>query len=766
MIARILYRETVQGVLNYVFGKENRMILGFQNTYSEFDTDTGLFGNILYGLGQRKKSPKRYAHITLNLPHGEHLENTKFYEVAKEYMEQMGYGEQPYVVVRHDDTKHEHIHIVSTSIMDDGSSINLSHDYRRNVATQKYLEKTYGLSPSPETRSERQLPIYRLPELQFSTDDGNGNRFYLQEVLNSTFQKYNIRSIDELKILLEPYHIVIKQSINENGRVGVAYGLNNQKQYKTRFIDGYQVHPKLSGPKIKAVFERKRKSKLLPMHKKRLEKQLSTTMKLFESIRYEDLPDILKTYQNIDCELQYDRKQRPIGLTLYDKSGYVFNQAEIGLGMDFTNHPKLSDTHESQTYINSQSDQYMLEIRKLIKNAFIESYLASDKRIHLLSEFVMTKNLKDLLPHIANSKSYTFLNFYSGKNGSQALLKTLRQEFDGARNKLAVSQSKQEIKALEEKVTLFNKVMEISAFETINDSNIPFHLLQSLGLKYANGGLSFINSNAYSVSMPMEKLLIPKTSSSFVSTGFINQNEKVLEMLTEITQSKSTDLKATSFFLPMMFPELYDVMKPEHRVRFEELSLKAYHQKAEQLHTLYEKSPADYIKLFNAKGFYFKRKENAIHIGSIYSQSPVTASLDQKTQAYLNSKKQLNSLLTKQIKIIGQIQDNAQGQLKNLWVTYLVELKLYYKAAYMMVYDGVHPNLHQEVIEYHLGEGLREKLLEVSNQKINRELSAVLRKCAYAFSSILGNKDYLEEEAFNGFKDELTDYSKHRGVFM
>ncbi|MGB3143575.1 MAG: relaxase/mobilization nuclease domain-containing protein, partial [Maribacter sp.] len=490
MIARILYRETVQGVLNYVFGKENRMILGFQNTYSEFDTDHRLFGNILYGLGQRKKSTKRYAHITLNLPHGEHLENTSFYEVAKEYMEQMGYGEQPYVVVRHDDTKHEHIHIVSTTVKDDGSSINLSHDFRRNLATQKFIEKTFGLSPAPETRSERQLPLHRLPELQFSTDDGNGNRFYLQEVLNSTFQKYNIRSIDELKILLEPYHIIIKQSVNENGRVGVAYGLNNQKQYKTRFINGYQVHPKLSGPKIKAVFERNRKSKLLPMHKKRLEKQLATTMKLFDRIHYRDFPDILKSYQNIDCELIYDRKQKLIGLTLYDKSGYVFNQAEIGLGIDFTNHPNLSTIEKVQTYINPQSDQFVLEVQKLIKNSFIESYLASDKRNHLLSEFVMTKNLKDLLPHIANSKSYAFLNFYSGKKNNQVLLKTLRQEFDEARNKLAASQSKQEIKDLEEKVNLFEKVMQISVFENNEDSNIRFHLLHSLGLKYANGGLS------------------------------------------------------------------------------------------------------------------------------------------------------------------------------------------------------------------------------------------------------------------------------------
>ena len=180
----------------------------------------------------------------------------------------------------------------------------------------------------------------------------------------------------------------------------------------------------------------------------------------------------------------------------------------------------------------------------------------------------------------------------------------------------------------------------------------------------------------------------------------------------------------------------------------------------------YEKSPADYIKLFNAKGFYFERKENAIHIGSIYSKSSVTIPLAKKTQSYLNSIKNVDSLLTQQNKIIGQIQDNAQGQLKNLWVTHLVELNLYDKATYMMVYDGVHPNLHHEVMEHHLDEGLREKILEVSNQKINRELAAVLRKSAYAFSSILGGKDFVEEEAFNGFKDELTDYSKYSSVFV
>ena len=149
MIARILYRENVQGVLNYVTGKSQSTILGFQNTYSDTDTDIKFFGRVLYHLGNRHDSEKRYAHISLNLPRGEHLNDTDFFELSKNYMNHMGYGEQPYVVIRHHDTKHEHVHIVSSTIQEDCLQINLSNDIRRSIATQKYLEKEFEQSPSP-----------------------------------------------------------------------------------------------------------------------------------------------------------------------------------------------------------------------------------------------------------------------------------------------------------------------------------------------------------------------------------------------------------------------------------------------------------------------------------------------------------------------------------------------------------------------------------------------------------------------------------------
>ena len=100
MIGRIGYGESCQGMLNYVFGKEGMRILGYGNMYSQ-DISHKFFGRVLHFQGQRNATKNRYAHITLNLPLGEHLDDNTFQAVSREYMDQMGYGGQPFVMVRH-----------------------------------------------------------------------------------------------------------------------------------------------------------------------------------------------------------------------------------------------------------------------------------------------------------------------------------------------------------------------------------------------------------------------------------------------------------------------------------------------------------------------------------------------------------------------------------------------------------------------------------------------------------------------------------------
>lgn len=762
MIARILYRESIHGVLNYVLQKSHCTILGLENVSPEMKKYPELLKYHLHFLGNRNQTKKRYAHITINLPHGEYLTDKNFNKLAQKYMEHMGYDEQPYVVVKHDDTKHEHIHIVTTTVKEDNTMVNLSHDYVRNVATQKHLEKEFGLSPSPETRSKRPLPVHRLPEMQPLPDDSQGVKFYIQDILNTTIQKYKVRSFDELDALVKPYHILISSTKSEGGRIGVSYGIEVKSGYKSRFINGYVIHPNLSGPKMDLKFQQNSKSKLIPMHKKRLAKQLSTTYKLFKTIEPDDLCGILNQYQNIEAQIQYSKKQNITGLTIYDKSGYVFDSSEIDT--QIYKNLKQSENNVRETVMDFEGNQFLLEAQKLIKEALFTQYLNSYKKDRLLSEYLLTKNFNDILPELRASKHFQFLSNYSDGKENQ-LIKTIKSEFEKTRNQLHESESKKEIELLESKAQMIKDVIRSPIFEPLQKNVVLFQLIQSLGTKYSKGRISYINSNTHFVSLELGQIKLPNESTAFVSTGFINENQKMLKCLLQADDASEKSIRANAMFLPIIFPKLYDSMIPGYRERFEQIAMEAYLKTAERFHRKFEKSPEDYIKLFNAKGFYFKKIENEIFIHSIYGNQGSVIQLPKKTRAYLMSLNNIDVILHDQNNIINELKSLGRDKLQNLWASYMIERRLYDKAAFLIVYDGIRPNLSSEVMEDHINNGLKEKILVLSKQKVNSQHKTFLRKSVYAFSALMG-KTGQEEEVFNGFRDELTDYSKYRNVFI
>ena len=757
MIARILYRENVHGVLNYVLGKTRSTVLGFQNTYSDTDTDREFFKGVLYHLGNRHGSEKRYVHISINLPRGEKLSDQKFFELSKEYMDHMGYGQQPYVVIRHQDTKHPHVHIVSTTIKEDCTQINLSNDFKRNVATQKYLEKRYGLTPSPKTKERKELPIYQTPT--FKNEDVNGVRFYIQDILNNTLQKYSVRSFGELAKLVKDHHIQVRTVKKPNGRVGVSYGIEIENSYRSRFIDGYTVHRKLSGPKLQKVFERNLSSKLLPMVKKRLEKQLLTTYKLFKTIHPEHLPDILNAYQNLDCKVDYNKEGKAIDFTIYDKSGYILKSDEIANDIGILQNPELFQSGYTQMYM--ESDQLHLELQKCIKEAFQTTYRTSGSRI-LFSEHIDKVPLKEIVLAMTKSERFLFLKKYLNTDNKN-LGSMIDAEFRYIKDDLYIKESIGEERGLKIRAELIKEALAQQIFEAPKQREILFELLQSLGTVYHSGTLNYSNSHRHRVQLDLGNVPWPDRTNFYTSPSFVWENEKVLDGLLNDRTEKEMKLSPAAIFLPLMFPNLYDAMKPEYQQKFEKITLKVYQKHAERIHINFEKSPDDHIKFFNAKGFYFEKKEDRIHIRSIYSKYPVSVPLAPKMQAYLVSSKDLNTILREQARILDKIKDLGQNNLKSLWSTHLIERGQYKKVAYMMALDGVRPNIPFEILRHHMENGLKETILSVSKKQIDAKQAHLLRRGIYAISNLLGSKSTKVPEVFNGFKDEMTDWSKYKG---
>ncbi len=754
MIGRILYRESCQGVLNYVFGKEGMRILGYGNMYSQ-DISKKFFASVLHFQGQRNATKNRYAHITLNLPRGEHLDDNTFHEVSKEYMEHMGYGEQPYVTVRHTDTKHEHVHIITTNVDESGKVLGTFNSYRRNISTQKYLERKFNLSPSPETKQDKELPQYEMP--QFKNENTNGVRFYIQDITNNTIQKYKVRSFRELAEHLKHHHIQLK-TVEHKDRIGVSYGIEVKNGYRSRFINGYTVHPQLSGPKLQAVFERNKSSKLLPMVKKRLEKQLRTTYKLFRTINPEHLPDILKLHQNLDCRLEYDENGKAIDFTIYDKSGYVLTSKEIAEDIGILENQELFEG--GYTRMHEESEQLRLEMQRIIREAYRSTYQATRNKT-LFSEHIDRMPIMSLVKEMAKLERSKFLIKYMHTD-KEKLGDLIQTQFDIVNDKLYATESIKEEQKLNEKAELIKQVIEKQLLEPTKQTGVLYELIQSLGTRYDNGTLTYANSNRHKVNLDIGHVSIPNKIDFYASPGFIRENEKVLDGLLNDRTAKEIKPSPSAIFLPLMFPNLYRAMAPKYRQRFDKLALKAYCRYAERMHVSFEKSQKDYIHFFNAKGFHFERREEKLCIASIYSKVPVLVPLPKKTQAYLESSNDLNKILNNQAETLAEIKTDGQDNLKRLWSAHLMERGQYQKAAYLYVLEGVTPNLPLQIMEHHMESGFKEALIAVSKKQVDAEQSSILRRGMYTLSNLLGSTSPKEEEAYNGFKDEMTDWSKYK----
>ena len=506
----------------------------------------------------------------------------------------MGYGEQPYAVIRHHDTKHEHVHIVSSTIQEDCLQINLSNDIRRSIATQKYLEKEFELSPSPDTKQTRELPKYEMPE--FRNRDSNGVRFYIQDITNIAVQKYKVRSFKELAGHLKDHHIELK-TVERNGRIGVSYGVAVKEGYKSRFINGYTVHPQLSGPKLQKVFERNQSSKLLPMVKKRLEKQLQTTYGLFRTINPEHLPDILESYQKLDCNVVYDEEEKAIDFTIYDKSGYVLNSEEIAPNIGIRQNPQLFKTEYTQMY--AESKQLKLEIQKCIKDAYKNTYHNSGRRL-LFSEHIHRMPTKPIVNEMVKAKRFLFLKKYLHTD-NKSLGKMVEEQFGIAKDKLYIAESVREEKELKGKAELIKQASEKQLFDAPGQRKILFELVRSLGTDYGKGMLRFSNSHRHQVKLNLGQIPLPKQIDYYASPIFIRENEKILDGLLNDKTEKEIRPSPTAIFLPLMFPNLYGAMAQRYRQRFERLSLKSYHKYAERMQVSFEKSPKDYIKFYRGQ---------------------------------------------------------------------------------------------------------------------------------------------------------------------
>lgn len=133
-------------------GEENARVIGFSKGISSIEEFNRRI-EILSRGNLRTRNEAFHAHI--NPGPGENLSDEKAMEMATELMERLGYGNQPFVVYRHDDTGRTHYHIVSSRVGPDGKRINSDYEWRRCNQHVRDMAAKYGYTVDGRRAKEK-----------------------------------------------------------------------------------------------------------------------------------------------------------------------------------------------------------------------------------------------------------------------------------------------------------------------------------------------------------------------------------------------------------------------------------------------------------------------------------------------------------------------------------------------------------------------------------------------------------------------------------
>ena len=333
MIAKISATENLGGAIGYNFKKvekgEASILLAqglFQNKEGTY-TMAEVFADMQAVIPEKCRTKKTVFHCSLNPHPDEKLSDETLTQIAKEYMEALGYGKQPYIVFKHGDIAREHIHIVSLRINGEGKKINDKFEKRRSKKITDTLEKRFGLIPSSKFTD-------KAVEETTKIDITRGNiKEQVASALRMVLKHYRFCSLGEFNAILSKYNLVVEEVKTEfRGKKydGLVYVPTDDKGGNV----STPIHASDIGRGVgyTAVQNRMQKSKqaikpLISIIRYRVLQTMRTSPKTEEELRQRLEEQGLRVF------IRKNESGRIYGITFIDdKEGVALNGSRLGKG--------------------------------------------------------------------------------------------------------------------------------------------------------------------------------------------------------------------------------------------------------------------------------------------------------------------------------------------------------------------------------------------------------------------------------------------------
>ena len=161
MIGKIVTGKSFGGAVRYLLGKEPGKAYILTSDGVELTSRQALIGSFEFQRRARPDVERVVGHISLSFHPDDdpRMSNRLMLDLTREYMRRMEITGTQYLVVRHTDTKHPHVHILYNRVRYDTTLVPDRNERLRNMRICRELKQEYGLTFS---RGKEQVATERL----------------------------------------------------------------------------------------------------------------------------------------------------------------------------------------------------------------------------------------------------------------------------------------------------------------------------------------------------------------------------------------------------------------------------------------------------------------------------------------------------------------------------------------------------------------------------------------------------------------------------
>lgn len=215
MVAKISLGNSIYGALAYnaeKINKEKGRLLDTNKIYNDGSGSVNIHKaheDFKRWMPSATRTEKPMVHISLNPHPDDHPTDAELTQIAREYMEKMGFGDMPFLIFKHEDIERHHVHIVALRVKTDGTCISDRNNFYRSKDICRELERKYNLRPSEREKISPDTPIRKI-------DLSGDIKRQVANTVKMVGMRYKFQTLGEFNAILSLYNVRAEQT---DGRV-------------------------------------------------------------------------------------------------------------------------------------------------------------------------------------------------------------------------------------------------------------------------------------------------------------------------------------------------------------------------------------------------------------------------------------------------------------------------------------------------------------------------------------------------------------------